>query len=269
MGLFDFILGNKKKEEQERLERERQAELQRKENERIAREREARLAENRSKLNPQTSIDTLVNECLQLETKGNIDKLQDSLYRLYTFFNRPGGGQLIINYPRKDNLALCFAFMLHYDWIHDSDIREVWAEDGFYCIIEHIEHQPHGMQGQIEAMIILFVLLCVGRKSLKPKAQNIISRAKFDSANRVFHEDDFIKGSDNVIDQFSLLAVSGVRGMGPQGAAVMSKICEKYNGYQFFQDTISRRDLMKYDVMDVMNKAKFISRIIGSILTDM
>ena len=34
MGLFDFIFGNKKKEEQERLERERQAELQRKENER-------------------------------------------------------------------------------------------------------------------------------------------------------------------------------------------------------------------------------------------
>ena len=49
MGLFDFIFGNKKKEEQERLERERQAELQRKENERIAREREARLAENRRK----------------------------------------------------------------------------------------------------------------------------------------------------------------------------------------------------------------------------
>ena len=49
MGLFNFIFGNKKKEEQERLERERQAELQRKENERIAREREARLAENRRK----------------------------------------------------------------------------------------------------------------------------------------------------------------------------------------------------------------------------
>ena len=49
MGFFDFIFGNKKKEEQERLERERQAELQRKENERIAREREARLAENRRK----------------------------------------------------------------------------------------------------------------------------------------------------------------------------------------------------------------------------
>ena len=49
MGIFDFIFGNKKKEEQLRLEKERQAELQRKENERIVREREARLAENKRK----------------------------------------------------------------------------------------------------------------------------------------------------------------------------------------------------------------------------
>lgn len=49
MGLLDFIFGNKKKKEQERLEKERQAELQRKENERIAKEREARLAENQRK----------------------------------------------------------------------------------------------------------------------------------------------------------------------------------------------------------------------------
>ena len=34
MGIFDFIFGNKRKEEEMRLERERQAELQRKENER-------------------------------------------------------------------------------------------------------------------------------------------------------------------------------------------------------------------------------------------
>lgn len=47
MGIFDFLFGNKKKQEQERLERERQERLQRETNERIAREREARLAENR------------------------------------------------------------------------------------------------------------------------------------------------------------------------------------------------------------------------------
>lgn len=244
-------------------------EYMKKENERTEREREARLAENQQKSNTQSSIDALVNECLHLEANGYVAELQDSLYRLYTLFNKPGGGLQIINYKRKDNLALCFAFMLQYDWIHDSDIREVWAENGFYCIIEHILHQSRGRQGQIEAMIILFVLLCVGRKSLKPKVQNIISKAKYDAFNRIFHEDDIIKGADNVIDQFSFLAVSEVRGMGSQGAEMMFMICEEYNGHQFFQDTITRHDLMKYDVMDVMNKAKFISRIIGSILNDM
>ena len=65
MGLFDFIFGNKKKEEQERLERERQAELQRKENERIAREREARLAENRRREEERKRAERELAESLQ------------------------------------------------------------------------------------------------------------------------------------------------------------------------------------------------------------
>ena len=65
MGLFDIIFGNKKKEAQERLERERQAELQRKENERIAREREARLAENRRKEEERKRAEQQLSESLQ------------------------------------------------------------------------------------------------------------------------------------------------------------------------------------------------------------
>lgn len=56
MGLFDFLFGNKKKQEQERLERERQERLQREKEERIAQEREARLAENRRKDAERTSM---------------------------------------------------------------------------------------------------------------------------------------------------------------------------------------------------------------------
>ena len=269
MGLFDYVFGNKKEEEQLRIERDYQAELQRRECERIAREIKERLVKNKIKSNPQSPVDDLVNECLKLELKGNVNELQNSLYRLYSLFNKPGGGQLIINYHRKDNLALCFAFMLKYDWIHDSDIREVWAEDGFYCIVEYIRNQPNGMRGQAEAMIILFSLLCVGRNSLKPKVQNIIDRAKYDFVDRGFHEDDFAIGADNVIDQISLLAVSGIREIGPQGVAAMSQICQRFNGFTFFEETIRRKDLMKYDVMDVWEKAKFISKIIGSILGEM
>ena len=72
-----------------------------------------------------------------------------------------------------------------------------------------------------------------------------------------------------MIDQFSLLAVSGVRGTGPQAATAMFQICQKFNGVQYFQETITRKDLMKYDVMDVWRKAEFVSMVIGSILADM
>lgn len=262
MGLFDFIFRNKKEEQ-------RLAELQRRERERVAKQRQAQLAENRRNITPESSMNYLVNECIELELKGRVQELQNSLYKLYTLFNKPGGGRLIINYNRKDNLALCFAFMLQYDWMHDSDIREVWAENGFYCIVEHIKHQSNGMSGQSEAMIILFILLCVGRDSLKPKVQNILNKAKYDFVDRGFHNDDYTKGADNVIDQFSLLAVSGVRGMGPQAATAMFQICQKFNGVQYFQETITRKDLMKYDVMDVWRKAEFVSMVIGSILADM
>ena len=47
------------------------------------------------------------------------------------------------------------------------------------------------------------------------------------------------------------------------------KIVSKFNGAQYFEQTIKRRDLMKYDVMDVFRKAKFIKSVIESILQDM
>lgn len=71
MGLLDFICKNKKKEEQECLEREHQADLRRKENERIVQDREARLAENlrkeaaRKALQEKEELESLASELLR------------------------------------------------------------------------------------------------------------------------------------------------------------------------------------------------------------
>lgn len=297
MGLFNLLFGNsKKKQEEERLARERQLEqerLRKTEEARLAKERERRLAENQRKeaarqallkaeneskkqtqnftsqsASMNSSLQSLVNKCLELEAKGNISELQNNLFSLYKNFNQPGGGSLITSYKQKDNLALCFAFLLQYDWMHDSDLREVFAENGFYCIIEHIMHQSGGRQGQTEAMIILFTLLCAGRDSLRPKIQDILNKAKM-VENPIFHKDDYTKGAQNIIDQISLMAVSGVRELGPAGAPIMSKICERYNGYELFQSTITRTDLMKYNPLDVFQKMTFIHNVIESILKDM
>lgn len=215
-----------------------------------------------------TSLKSLVNKCAEFEAKGKIAELQECLFQLYSQFNKPGAGSKITSFPEKENLALCFAFMLQYDWIHDQDIREVWVENGFYCIMEHLDHQSNGAQGQAEAMIILFVLLCVGRDSLKPKIQDILNKAKL-SSNPLFHNDDYNIGAQNVIDQMSLIAISGTEGMGKNTVPIMTKICTRYNGTSFFEATIKRTDLMKYDVLDVIAKARFIRDVIGNVLNSM
>lgn len=279
MGLIDFIFGRNKKNresvESPTRRHERLSEPKSVKPVADTPKKQGTVYDSESSRNDNTadssnvhSIVGLVNQCLELEAKGQIQPLQNSLFQLYGYFNKPNGGKYILNYPDKSNLALCFVFMLRYDWMHDKDIREVWAEDGLYSIIEHLAHQTDGQQGQAEAMIILFSLWCVGRKELKNKIQDILNRGSI-LGNPIFHPDDYRIGAQNVIDQLSLLAVSGVRALGPAGAQVMQNICLKFDGLDFFAQTIQRKDLMKYSPMDVFAKAKFIHSVIGSILEDM
>lgn len=286
MGLLSWLFGSKKsKNKQNRENTERVRQQEREKNLRAIgrnpdgsmisdkkeKESESRNPQNSNTVSASSGIQlqmkSLVTKCLQLETKGNVSELQNCLFQLYSMLNKPGTGKNIVQYVEKDNLALCFAFMLQYDWVNDSDIREVWAEDGLYCIIEHLDHQPHGRQGQAEAMIILFTLLCVGRESLKCKIQDILDKGKV-VGNMIFHSDDYNLGAQHVIDQISLLAVSGIRDLGPAAIPVMNKIVDRYNGGRFFESTIKRTDLMKYDPMEVMLKARFVRDVIGSILKD-
>lgn len=286
MGLLGWLFGSKKsKNKQNRENTERVRQQEREKNLRAIgrnpdgsmisdkkeKESESRNLQNSNTVSDSSGIQlqmkSLVTKCLQLETKGNVSELQNCLFQLYSMLNKPGTGKNIVQYVEKDNLALCFAFMLQYDWVNDSDIREVWAEDGLYCIIEHLDHQPHGRQGQAEAMIILFTLLCVGRESLKCKIQDILDKGKV-VGNMIFHSDDYNLGAQHVIDQISLLAVSGIRDLGPAAIPVMNKIVDRYNGGRFFESTIKRTDLMKYDPMEVMLKARFVRDVIGSILKD-
>ncbi len=286
MGLLRWLFGSKEsKNKQNRENTERVRQQEREKNLRAIgrnpdgsmisdkkeKESESRNLQNSNTVSASSGIQlqmkSLVTRCLQLETKGNVSELQNCLFQLYSMLNKPGTGKNIVQYVEKDNLALCFAFMLQYDWVNDSDIREVWAEDGLYCIIEHLDHQPHGRQGQAEAMIILFTLLCVGRESLKCKIQDILDKGKV-VGNMIFHSDDYNLGAQHVIDQISLLAVSGIRDLGPAAIPVMNKIVDRYNGGRFFESTIKRTDLMKYDPMEVMLKARFVRDVIGSILKD-
>ena len=82
----------------------------------------------------QVNIKPMVDSCIEAFEKGDIASLQNELFQLVSNFNKPGSGRLITGFAEKDRLAECFTLCLQYDWMNDSDIREVWAENGFYCI---------------------------------------------------------------------------------------------------------------------------------------
>ena len=83
-----------------------------------------------------TKIKSQIDESLFLSKNGNTFDIQNSLHHLYMNFNQRGSGLLIIDFPNKIKLGECFVLMLKYDWMRDEDIREVWAENAFYCIID-------------------------------------------------------------------------------------------------------------------------------------
>ena len=57
--------------------------------------------------------------------------------------------------------------------------------------------------------------------------------------------------------------------MGPDAIPIMLQVVRKYNGTKYFEETIHRTDIMKYNVYDVVNKIRFIRDVIGNILRDM
>ncbi len=216
-------------------------------------------------------VTSLVNACVYLEPRMKISPLLDKLKELDSLINQPGGGKLITDFPDKENLGICFAFMLHYLKGQSSLVREIWAQEGFYCFIEYLDHQRGGRRGQAEANVLFFTLLCVGRDLLKPKIQDVIDKVRAPQTpfHSVFHADDYAKGAQHVLDQISLFCVSCIHDLGESAVPIMMKITQRYNGFEFFEQTIRRRDLLVYDPHTIIDKERFIRDSIELYLTQM
>lgn len=213
--------------------------------------------------NDLSKMDKLVKNCIRCMSEDNLIELQRNLSQL----NALSSGKNVLRYREKDELALCFAFMLQCDWIHDPDIREVWAENGFYCAISY----SHQATNQPYAMLVLFILLCVGRESLKPKIQDIMDTTRVHGPG-VFSDDDYRLGVQHVIDQFSRYAVMGIKySYLYDNFHKTESILKRHNGTQYFTEIKDREDLKKYDFErfdDVLYKADFVKNVIGNILMD-
>lgn len=205
-----------------------------------------------------------VKNALHYYSVGNIGALQQQLYELYLNFNKVGGGKYILEYPNKDELAECFTLMLRYDWIKDNGISEVWAENGFYCIIEYIINQANTPIEKATAGLDLFIHLCEAREFLKPKIQNILNKAVV-LRNPIFQDHFINNNASYLIDQFMYLSAKMIQPLiKMHGNLLLSNYKKEYDNI-----LLNRNIEQCYNPNLIINKAYFVANIVESVLEDM
>ena len=280
MGLFDFIFSSKKKE-QERIRLEAEKRRQRLEQERIARERERRLEENRRKeqerqarlkaerdkinnYNSSEFLNPYVDRAISTYESGNIGQLQNELDQLVSLLNKPGSGRFITTFSRKDRLCEVFNLCLQYDWMNDSDIREVWAENAFYCISEYFKI-ANNQQDYFAAALDLFLTCSYGENSLKPKFNDILRKARIHPFHSsIFTQKEYEGGAAYILREFlffSATIISPIVKSHPNILSSSVRLAYESAKTDFEFATISPEEIIK--------KMSFISAIIGSILDSM
>ena len=108
------------------------------------------------------SLKSQVDTAIHLFERGNIPVLQQKLFEIYSGMNKPGGGIQIVNFDQKDKLGEIFTLCLRFDWMDDSDIREVWAEDGFCLTLAVMELKGFvicliGMEAELQPYLIWWI----------------------------------------------------------------------------------------------------------------
>lgn len=217
-----------------------------------------------------SNLKTQVNAAISYFEQSNISALQQKLFEIYSEMNRPGGGRQILEFSQKDRLCEIFTLCLRYDWMHDSDIREVWAENGFYCIATYLNQDAKTMQDILAGALDLFLLLHYGKDSLTPKVSDILRKASFRAnmgigiESNIFDEDDFTNGADWLIREFSFFAATWISKIEQQHPQIIS------SDVRLAYETAKTDYAFAAISPDkIMVKMQFIAKIIGSILSDM
>lgn len=216
------------------------------------------------------SLKTQVDAAIKLFERGNIPALQQKLFEIYSGMNKPGGGKQIVTFNQKDKLGEIFTLCLRFDWMDDSDIREVWAEDGFYCLATYLTKDAKTTLNLVAGALDMFLLIHYGKKNLLPKVNDILRRASqraamgFSTESRIFDTADFQNGGEYLLREFAFFTatlISKVERQHPQ--IISSAVRPDYDK--------ARRDFVFANVPadKIFAKMQFIARIIESILLDM
>lgn len=212
--------------------------------------------------NPSILFSKSVDDAIELFEKGQVLDLQNKLFEMYSFINKPGMGYLVTEYSQKDRLSECFSMCLRFDWIHDSDIREVWAENGFYCIATYMTNDAKSKVDYFAAAFDMFLLLYYGRNNLKRKFTDILQTAFF-HGNSIFDSNDYKFGADYLIRQFAFFCATIITPFVKSNNIITSDIQPFYQA--------SKNDFVFASIPPniILAKAKFIAKSIESILNNM
>lgn len=212
--------------------------------------------------NDMDGIKQLVDDAISLYEQGDIPALQNTLYETYLHFNKPGGGRSITEFPEKDRMCEMFTFCLEFDWEHNDEIREVWSEDGFYCITTYLCNDAKTEQDFIAGYLDMFLLLYHGRHDLQPKVQDVLNKAEI-KGESVFSKDDYAEGADYVIRQFMFLAATAISPADSQFHIISQSI------QPAFRNAKSDYEFVSIPPKKILAKACFIAKIIEYILKNM
>lgn len=207
------------------------------------------------------SIVSQVKTCLSLYEQKNIPMLQDALFRLTNNFNRPGSGQLITNYPHKEELAECFCMMLKYDWMNDSDIREVWAENSFYCITDFITQNIDNNKEIVIGCLDLFLLLVDGGDDLHTKFNDVLTKSQFHPIHiSNFSNAEYSGGAGYLVREFKCYAARMIKLYVHTYNIIAPEYQSEYN--RAVNDSVLEDSSMR----QILKKMQFLSYLIYNVL---
>ena len=268
MGLLEYLFGNNKEKKRQELESiAREREHRQEESYRKEQERQARIkaeSEHISESNLSESLKPFVDKAITTFESGNIAQLQNDLYQLVSFLNKPGSGKYITSFSQKDRLCEVFNLCLQYDWMNDSDIREVWAENAFYCISEYFK-VAKSQQDYFAAALDLFLTCNYGKISLKPKLNDILRKAKLHPFHStIFTQKEYEGGADYILREFSFFSATIISPMVKYHPNIISSSMSAA-----YETAKTDFEFATICPEDITKKMSFISAIIGSILDSM
>ena len=220
--------------------------------------------ETNERKNTYSPIKNDVDNILSIYESGNGPLLQQKLFELCNKLNKPGSGKLITAYPEKDRLCEVYTLCLRYDWMKDRDIREVWAENAFYCISDYYLNHAKNIQDRFAAGIDFLWLYLSGKDGLMTKFNDIIHRAQSHPIHAtMFSAANIRGGASHIIREFMWMAATEVQ--------IVDRIRpDAITGWfrQEYEKALNNDEFKGTDKQDTIQKMNLMSSIIGSILED-